>query len=258
MDALVSIHDVMPSTLGRVRELLAQCHHHGIDCTTLLVVPGRDWYPHELEQLRAWQAAGHELAAHGWSHEAIPPNGLYHRLHAHLISRDCAEHLSRKRHEVLAVMRASHAWFARNGLEPPSLYVPPAWALGAIAAIDLANLPYAQVETLAGLWGAEGGRTLLPLLGYEADTPWRAAALRVSNTLARQASRWRPLRVAIHPDDARLHLANDLERDLARTRRALVYRDLLSLDNAGGSRAANAALVHGPAHGRPSVPNRRA
>ncbi len=225
MDALVSIHDVTPSTLDRVDALLARCSEHGVDRVTLLVVPGHDWCATALERLRAWQRAGHELAAHGWSHRARARRTLYHRLHAALISRHCAEHLSRPAGEVVDLMRTSHDWFAEHGLAPPSLYVPPAWALGPVRPRDLAELPYDHVETLAGLRHA-GGLHWLPLVGYEADTALRAATLRASNALARVTTRrQRPLRIGLHPDDAGLRLARDMDADLAGIRRALHYRD---------------------------------
>jgi len=40
---LVSIHDAMPDTLPRIRELIAQLRGHGVDKITLLVVPGKQW-----------------------------------------------------------------------------------------------------------------------------------------------------------------------------------------------------------------------
>ena len=68
MKALVSIHDVMPDTMGEVAELVELCRQQGIDSLTLLVVPGLDWQPDQLGQIRQWQRDGHVLAAHGWHH----------------------------------------------------------------------------------------------------------------------------------------------------------------------------------------------
>ncbi len=60
----------------------------------------------------------------------------YHRLHAALISRDVAEHLSRPAHELVALVHRCHGWFAAHGLPAPTLYVPPAWALGGTRWLD--------------------------------------------------------------------------------------------------------------------------
>lgn len=239
MDALVSIHDVMPSTLDRVEHLLERCAHHGVDRITLLVVPGHDWSPAALDRLRGWQRSGHELAAHGWSHRAPRPRTLHHHLHAALISRDCAEHLSRPRGELVELMRTSHAWFADHGLAAPSLYVPPAWALGRVHARDLAHLPYGHVETLAGL-RTPGGTRRLPLIGYEADSAGRAFGLRTVNALGRALRGRRPMRIALHPDDASLRLAGDLEADLRRVRQCRYYHELLTSTVAPASTAGDA------------------
>ena len=80
--ALVSIHDVMPETLDRVRGLLARCADINPGPVTLLVVPGRTWDAAGIDQLRAWQAAGHNLAGHGWLHHVERFGGLAHRLGA--------------------------------------------------------------------------------------------------------------------------------------------------------------------------------
>lgn len=215
---LLSVHDVMPETLAPVADILARLRRHRLPPATLLVVPGCRWHADELVQLRRWQLQGHELAAHGWRHRARNIRGLHHRLHAALISRDAAEHLALSADEIAELMRRAHDWFARNGLDAPELYVPPAWALGALPRTALRDLPYARVETTAGFIDAASGRLdPVPLVGFEADTKARAAALSAWNRgqllLARSSGR--PLRVGIHPQDFQLRLADALERLLS-------------------------------------------
>ena len=202
--ALFSIHDVMPHTLGDVQQLLDGFTDRSMPLPALLVVPGRDWQDHHMARLREWEAAGAELIAHGWRHETRP-RGLSHRLHAALFSRNVAEHLALDREGVLALMRDSREWFARQGLGVPTTYVPPAWALG-LPRAAFGELPYRCVETLRGvILTGRGGVTLrrLPLVGFEADT-----------------------RVSIHPRDADLRLGEDLRAEMARGWRCLRYRDL--------------------------------
>ena len=211
---LLSVHDVMPETLAPVADILARLRCLGLPPATLLIVPGCRWDADELAQLRRWQKQGHELAAHGWHHRARAIRGLRHRLHAALLSRDAAEHLALSSDEIAALMRRAHDWFGRNDLAAPALYVPPAWALGALPRARLRELPYARIETTAGVIDAASGRLeALPLVGFEADTPARAAALGAWNRsqmlLARGSGR--PLRVGIHPQDFRLRLAGSLE-----------------------------------------------
>jgi len=216
---IASIHDVEPDTLERVAGLMSLLDRHEVHPRTLLVVPGLGWMPTEVDRLRAWAEAGATLAGHGWIHRAPPPAGLHHRLHAALLSRDQAEHLSRSREDLLGRVRDCHAWFAERDLPEPELYVPPAWALGALQTSDLPRLPFRWYETLTGLVEAATGRLRrLPLVGFEADTAARRRALRLTNGLALAWGRasGRPVRISLHPDDLQLLLAEEVEGILAR------------------------------------------
>lgn len=219
----------MPETLDRVRALLAELAARKLLPTTLLVVPGRDWDDAAIEQLRTWEAEGHALAGHGWSHRAVAERTLWHRLHAAVLSRDCGEHLSRPRGELVALMVRNHRWFAEHGLRHPRLYVPPAWALGALRPADLADTPFALVESLGGIRVTATRRFLpSPVVGFEADTAARAAALRALNAAARaRATRAGLMRVALHPQDLELRLADDLRRGLDAIEAAPAYDSLL-------------------------------
>lgn len=226
MKALVSIHDCMPETLGRVEELLAWLAKLGLPPVTLLVVPGKNWQATQLERLRELAAMGHPLAAHGWQHHTRPRR-LYHRLHAALLSRNVAEHLDLDPAEIEALLHRAHAWFPKNGLPAPDLYVPPAWALGTISKQSLRNSPYTCIETTRGLYFPKGQPHFqaLPLTGYEADTALRAAFLKIWNAAqARGAKRsGKPLRISIHPDDLTLRSADQMEAQLRAVSELLAY-----------------------------------
>ena len=224
METLISIHDVMPETLDRVRALVDQCRTRGLHALTLLVVPGRPWSPDQLAELAAWQGEGVELAAHGWSHRVERFGGLYHRLHGALLSRRAAENLALSPAAVAERMHAAARWFPDNGLAAPTTYVPPAWALGRVDRHALANLPYRRVEVTRGLLDLRTRRLQpLPLVGFEADTALRAAFLRGWNRYQRNRATGQrlPLRVAIHPYDPELRLGGDL--------RALLDRKIVTL-----------------------------
>jgi len=217
--AWLSIHDVMPETLSRVGAILDDCHRQGWPPATLLVVPGRDWQPEAVNQLRHWHAEGHALAAHGWFHHADRIRGLRHRLHSALISRDAAEHLALDREAIATLMQASHDWFASHGLSAPALYVPPAWALGDIDRASLRRLPFQHIEVTTGVIDVASGKLeAQPLIGFEADTALRARALDAWNrgqmALARRSGR--TLRIGIHPYDPELAMADQLRATLAR------------------------------------------
>lgn len=188
---------------------------------TLLVVPGVRWDERSLDTVRDLvERHGHRVAGHGWCHAAPRPGNLHHRLHALLISRDRAEHLSRSAEEVARLVTRCHDWFGGVGLPSPSLYVPPAWALGRLERSALARLPFRWYELLMGcVSAADGVLTAVPLVGFEADTRLRDWALRALNPLNvwSAAAMDRPLRVAIHPWDLRYRLAGSVSELVRRT-----------------------------------------
>jgi len=229
--ALVSIHDVTPETLPRVLELARLLEKEGHRPFTLLVVAGAGWTAGSLGSLRALARSGHALAGHGWTHRAPPPRSVGHWIHAVVLSRDRAEHLSRSRRELRGLVRRCRAWFDDAGLPAPNLYVPPAWALGALTPGDLRELPFRWYETLTGITDSVSGtHRWLPLVGFEADTGVRRWALRASNGINRvvAGASGRPLRIALHPGDLGLSLARDLRTLLVRAWRPVTLGGALA------------------------------
>jgi predicted deacetylase len=225
LEALISIHDVMPETRQQVQALLDQVlwsvPPHAV---LLLVVPGRGWSEEDLAWLASLQRQGHPLAGHGWFHRCPPPRSVYHRLHSALLSRNVAEHLALDADAIARLMRDNYQWFEQQGLVPPELYVPPAWASGPIIRSTLSTLPFHYYETITGIYNAETGQfRRLPLIGFEADTTGRALMLRLFNSVQLWLARWlrRPVRIAIHPYDEELHLARDLKAAVAAVRHPL-------------------------------------
>ncbi|MEE4278548.1 MAG: DUF2334 domain-containing protein [Halieaceae bacterium] len=228
--ALLSIHDVMPETLSGVEELFSLVVDSGLGPPALLVVPGKNWSSAEVDRLRAWEAAGAELIAHGWLHHT-QPRRAFHRLHAAVLSRNVAEHLALDPEDVVALMQRSYDWFEIHGLAPPRTYIPPAWALG-LARDRLHELPYARVEVLRGVLhvAARVELATLPLVGFEADTPLRARVLSWWNRRAERRARQMglPLRISLHPRDHRLLLGDELQRCLGAGWRPLRYAELIA------------------------------
>ena len=89
----VSVHDVMPSTWDAVLSTLSHLEGLPHSKVHLLVVPGCEWEPKHMDQLRRWKEQGYEFSGHGRIHHCGQIKTLYHRLHSLLISRDVAEHL---------------------------------------------------------------------------------------------------------------------------------------------------------------------
>ncbi|WP_346765535.1 polysaccharide deacetylase family protein [Thioalkalivibrio sp. XN8] len=227
--ALLSVHDVMPATLGQVEDLVGLVRRRHAGPVTLLVVPGAGWSEGSLYRLRRLTDAGCEVAGHGWSHRAARVRGLHHRLHAALISRGVAEHLALDRDGARTLVQRCYDWFAEQGLPSPTLYVPPAWALGPLDPARDRDLPFQLWEDLGGIrYAGRTGRRWLPLAGFEADTRLRATVVRMVNRLGFQLAKGsRPLRFAIHPGDLDLMLAAELRAGLDRIDGLLSYRDLL-------------------------------
>jgi len=228
MHALISIHDVMPSTLDRICLLARELTHLQTSNITMLVVPGHDWSRKQLDVLREFEQQGYILCGHGWHHSSKKIHGVYHRLHSLLISRNVAEHLALDEKEISQLIYDCYQWFPNNKLATPDLYVPPAWALGKISEQLLEQSPFRFFENTAGLYDSSTGQQLnLPLIGFEADNIFRAGTLRLwnaANTLA--GSEKKPVRISIHPSDKELLLADSLISSLQSVTNAVDYHSL--------------------------------
>lgn len=226
--ALVSIHDVMPQTLPLVQQCIDECRQQGIQVIYLLVVPGVEWNDQQLEKLRRWSADGMILTGHGWFHRASQISSLYHRFHAATISRNVAEHLSLEEGQIIVLMKMCYRWFRLHDLPSPALYVPPAWALGSVSMAKVATTNFEYVETLRGVFHLPSRQWLAgPLVGYEADTIYRAATLSLWNGFNRRMAGVAGIgRIAIRPSDLNFRLCHHLRSDLGRSR-GIVLDDLL-------------------------------
>jgi predicted deacetylase len=230
INILPSIHDVMPSTLDKVSaivDLLPPACRHTL---TLLVVPGKDWQSKQLTLLRRWHQSGIQLAGHGWQHECRQIRGIHHLLHASLLSRRAAEHLSESPDYLFELLHRCHAWFGSNGLPDPDFYVPPAWAQGALTTQHFKSIPFRYFENTTGIYDSVRDRFVwLPLAGYEADNWLRQHFLSVWNPLNyRLASPGHPLRLGIHPTDFELRLGSKLKQLLTVQHQYCSYRDLFT------------------------------
>ncbi len=218
----------MPSTLSAVERIAGRLHDQGIHKITLLVVPDTGWDNRSLERLAALEQSGADLAGHGWRHRIQRIRNFRHWLHSTFISRDVAEHLALDRKGVIALMQDCADWFSAQGMRIPTLYVPPAWAMGDAKREDLDALPYACYETLYGLYDATGRRfQRLPMVGFEADTGSRALACRLwngVNLLPGQSA----VRFSIHPMDFELKLGKHLRGLLEREWQPLYYGEMLA------------------------------
>lgn len=218
MKLMVSIHDVLPESLDRVVWITEYMDSLHLDPAPLLVSPGRDWSREQLRTLKRLFQKGHEPAGHGRHHYTSTWGGLYHRLHGLILSRRQAEHLALDRDSLKRMVTDCHAWFSMHNLPAPKLYVPPAWAMGNLDRKDLRMLPFRWYETLAGIYDSDTDRFYtLPLTGFQADTTTRKIFLGVFNRINICMGRLSSVavRVAVHPHDFELRLADQLQRILS-------------------------------------------
>ncbi len=222
---VVSIHDVMPETMEQTRALFDRLRGAGLDQVTLLVVPGRDWDDASLAALRRLSDEGAILAGHGWKHRVDAVRGVRHQLHSRLISRDVAEHLALDSAGIRNLVERCHRWFIDNNLPVSELYVPPAWAMGAISSKELAETPFSLFETFSGVLDTRDGRfRRSAMVGFEADNLLRIVSCAVWNRLNLAVAGYdSPVRVAIHPNDLSLGMSAALERLIDRGGRSLTY-----------------------------------
>lgn len=232
MKAIISIHDCMPETMDKIQNILEWLKEHNVPPVTLLVVPGKNWTRQHLSQLQEYTKEGHTLAAHGWHHHTQPKK-ILHRIHALIISKNVAEHLDLHEQSILDLLKRSHQWFLQQKLPSPSLYVPPAWALGAIKKQSLLKTPFKQIEVTRGIIDLTSSKKpylkTLPLTGYEADSPFRASFLVRWNQFQQKQAQAKaiPLRISIHPYDLDLPIAKQLETQLSTVESFLSYSDLI-------------------------------
>jgi predicted deacetylase len=238
--AVVSIHDIAPSTIDDVRWLLAQLDGLAASPRVLKVIPdeggvadvSRD--PALIDLLRRETDGGSEVVQHGCTHRAAGrirgawPDRLLARLFA---ARD-AEFVTLSRPAARERLAAGRVMLERAGFRPDG-FCAPGW-LGAAALEDdlrAAGFRYSlRTESVRDL--STGRLTLAPAVGFGGGGP-RIEALRAVANAA--VTRWpappRVLRVFLHPQGARTSAANArVLRDLPRWlegRRIVTYAELL-------------------------------
>ena len=230
---LISIHDVMPTNINTIKDILYDLkNNYNINKTTLLVVPGLNWKKDTLSQLNEFTKQGHELAGHGWVHKTTHYRTFYHYCHSYLISRDVAEHLSLTKQEGLTLINNCYNWFKTVHLPLPTLYVPPAWAIGKIKPKDIKHTPFKHIETLTGII-TNNTLKKYPLLGYETDTYYRKKIVHISNIINKAIATFnkKPLRLSIHPNDFHLLLNQELSKDLRQNATFWTYQEFFNQQN---------------------------
>ncbi|MFZ4719322.1 MAG: DUF2334 domain-containing protein [Ilumatobacteraceae bacterium] len=208
---VVSLHDVAPATFTESARWLDLVTAHGMTAS-LLVVPG-PWRGRQMTgepEFIAWlhdaQAAGHEIALHGWRHTKVEDRlaSPIRKTHAALRARGCAEfaHLSEHgaRHRLelgLEVLR--DADFHPDG------FVPPGWMASTGARAAMAALGFEWTTTQWQVHFLHDNSTArIASISQRPGSRVTDLARRANRSAIDLAARHRsPVRIALHPDDLR-------------------------------------------------------
>ena len=227
MKSYVSIHDVSPKNLDKIENIIFILNNKfNINKFCILVIPGLKWNKYQIKKLKKWQNDGIEIAAHGWKHSSKLDKSLYHKIHSLMISKNCAEHLSKNKNDIINLIQKSYNWFISNGFKKPKLYVPPAWALGNINKNDINKLNFLYYECTTGLIHNKK-YYFLPLIGFEEKFLIRGIVRKIFNSLNYfMASFTGVIRIAIHPNDFHLYLKNDIKKYLSKNNETILLHEL--------------------------------
>lgn len=229
----VSIHDVAPATWPDCQRVIAAVREVAPIPLTLLVVP----YWHRLPQtdslqyyaeLSAMQAAGHELALHGYVHldEGPRPRHLAERFRRQVLTRSEGEFSALDLCETRQRLQAGVEWFRARRWSLAG-FVAPAWMMNPAAREALSSMPFSYMTEYGGLaLLPQLQRLHAPALVYSTRIRSADAVMRTAMTLLAASQAQAPLlRVALHPADVRrpanLRHAQGLIEHALREREAL-------------------------------------
>ncbi|MDX5410521.1 MAG: polysaccharide deacetylase family protein [Thauera sp.] len=203
------MHDVAPATWTRCAALLRAVDEVAPVPLTLLVVPDYHrlgngvpgWYAEAVDERLA---RGDETALHGFTHldDAPAPRtpGAWWR--RRVMTAGEGEFAALDADEAAGRLQAGLAW-CRNQGWPVEGFVAPAWQLGAGAWQALTALPLRYTTTADAFHLLQPRRRFdAPALAWSTRSRARRALSLAWNGL-RPLPGDRPLRLALHPDDAR-------------------------------------------------------
>lgn len=238
---VVSVHDVAPSTRPASEKILKELAHHGVRCSSLLVVPdyhhqGSAFVDRDFTQwLRDLEAAGHEIVIHGYFHQRPrrPNESLLAKLTTRSYTTDEGEFYDLDYAEALRRITRARDEFIGAGFTPRG-FIAPAWLLskeGERAAAD-AEMEYTtRLTSVLDLRTNEhfAARSLV----YSVRNSWRRlASLAWNGTCARLMQDAALMRLSIHPPDFEhteiwRQIVQLVDR-LNQTRTATTYRDWIA------------------------------
>lgn len=208
----IELHDVAPATWPLCSRILAMLDALGPVPLSLLVVPdyhrlGRiTHHPRFIRAIDRRLAAGDEVSLHGLHHLDEGPVSRtpleWFRRRVRTLSE--GEFAATDRTISAERIARGLAEFVSSGWRVPG-FVPPAWLLGREAGIALHGFAFSYVALRNAFYRLPSWRAIpTTTLSYAAFSDWRRAVSRPVLELAlKRAPRQLPLRLALHPVDAR-------------------------------------------------------
>lgn len=212
-ELLVSLHDVSPRHSQAVEDILAELRLLGLPPVVLLVVPDfhGSWplsdHPAFVGRLREWNAAGHELALHGYFHKELPQDRSGSRgpsafLRRRFMTAGEGEFLSLSPERQRARIEAGLGIWDSCGLDRPRGFVPPAWLHRPDLPDTLWKSGFSWTENHHGLQFRDRNPLRSPVITWASRDPVRRIGSLAFAPCALWSWRNEPLlRVAIHPHD---------------------------------------------------------
>jgi len=203
---VISVHDVAPSTFQLSKRAVRRMEQFGATCS-LLVVPG-PWNgaslsdsPKFIDWLHDWEARGHEIVQHGYTHEKLSAPS-WSRVQSAILTRGCNEFHSLGYSEAIRRMELGLKQLINYDFAPTG-FVPPGW-LASEGTVQAANdLGFAYLTT----------RTRFLHLAARQSHTIPAWSHRPNSTLSFAGALWwqigttsrllmpNSLRLALHPGD---------------------------------------------------------
>lgn len=232
---IVSLHDVAPDTLDRVRILRDELDEIGARPRVLKVVPERLAKSPELRAFLCDEVArGSEIVLHGYAHRAAGPlrGTVFDNARARLFARDAVEFLTLDEDAMRERIVRGRDALRELGIEPRG-FCPPAW----LAAPELPHVLCALGFTYAvSMWTLHDLRTdrriWTPWLGVVGADPLQERLVSLGGALTLLAGpALGPLKVFLHPtppDHAATRWVLGVLRRIRPELRIVTYSQLVS------------------------------
>jgi predicted deacetylase len=237
---VISVHDVAPVTSAEVTAWLTDLADRGLPAT-LLVIPGPyrggpalTGAPGLVAFLHEAHGQGHELALHGFRHQAGPRGPRWQDATGRILARGAEEFWSLTGDQARVLLRAGLEALTEVGIDVVG-FTPPGWLASAGTRRALADARFHYWTSHLAVHDLRSGRPRrMPVLSHRPGGTGERSAARLMTVAARTLARSRtPFRIALHPADLsrpglRTAALDAIDLALAAGGRAMTYQTLVT------------------------------